>query len=795
MQWNIFLFGGLEAESPDGRREAWKGTRAGLLLACLALRPNESHSRETLAERLWPDGDPATKRVRLRQEIAALRDVFGADAPDSPLLVTRTEISFATDYADTDIRLFDLMVAAAKTASHSEREAALREAVTLYRGDLLTGYPDHFLAERAHYGHQFEQALASLAALQQSRGDNASTVETLKRLAAHDPLREDVHADIMRLYAALGQPSLARRQYGELARLLKNELGEEPSEAVRRLYRSLRNDVPYSPAETVPASGEPLTGTAEVPESFPPLPTPVSSNADTHAAPNLGSEPAKKPNEGTPFSLARLSKKGAALAFLASIALLVIPVLRTNSLKTDTPKSIPIPNPTPTAPIPLPFLQDTEEWVFHYKPRPGEKPNAEAKAILPLSDGRVVVTGLIQTEKDDADFLTVFLNPDGTVDAVDRYSSLEKECDRAFSIAGDTRYPGVYVAGETYVPGAPSVEGWYLTLVKYENSGKRVWVCRSPIRTQQNATVRVTPDGSGGVYLAGTTSDHGGAPHKILLLRYDARGHLLWKKTLTAGNGSRTTLSALMLWKDGNVVVGGTARRGETLRGVDQDWLIVRYMPNGEHAWSCLIDSGAKGDDAFGAFLPNRFETVYVGGTFDTNGGRRLGLVNLAWDNTILWRRYSQGEASFSSMARDYISGEVIFMEGYRRTSTGDSSVFLSCFGTDAQLRWEQSYPNAPGIAYVDTVAGSVLSSGDLLLAGTLQSAKSHPTEGPRSLWLGRYRPDGVQTSHRVLSWLRPDGGRHVVGGMYQTDNAAYIVGRSIHANDVRFMVVKYFMQ
>jgi DNA-binding SARP family transcriptional activator len=549
MPWKIFLFGSLEAESPSGKRDIWKGTRAGLLLAHLALRPNESHSRETLAERFWPDNDPATKRVRLRQEIAALREVFGTDA-ESPFVVTRTEVVLATSCADTDVRLFDSAVAAAKSALPAEREAVLREAVMLYRADLLTGYPDYFLAERAYYGQQFEQALTILAALQEGRGEHAAAVETLKRLVAHDPLREDVHADIMRLYAATGQPSLARRQYGELARLLKQELGEEPSEAVRQLYRSLRNEVSCSSAETVAAPAEPLTGGADVSVSSPPA---TLSAPGTDLPPKQEGVSVEKPTGSTLSPLVRLARLGVALAFLAFVALVVIPIVKTNVLKKNPPESkqTPIPvlssTPTPTS-MPLPFLQDTEEWVFHYKPRPSEMRNAEAKAILPLPDGRVVATGLIQTEKEDTDFLTIFLNPDKTIHSVDRYSSPEHDCDRAFAITADPRHPGVYVAGETYVPGVPSVEGWYLTLIKYDNNGTRLWVRRSPVRIQQYDTVRVKPDGRGGTYLAGTTSDHGGVPHKILLLHYNAQGRLLWKHILSAGNGTHTTLGDLMLW-------------------------------------------------------------------------------------------------------------------------------------------------------------------------------------------------------------------------------------------------------
>src|SRR5438874_1435341 len=61
-----------------------------------------------------------------------------------------------------------------------------------------------------------------------------------RRAARADPLREEAHYDLMRLYAAAGQPSATLHQYQELERLLRDELGETPSAATRALAEELR---------------------------------------------------------------------------------------------------------------------------------------------------------------------------------------------------------------------------------------------------------------------------------------------------------------------------------------------------------------------------------------------------------------------------------------------------------------------------------------------------------------------------------------------------------------------------
>src|SRR5579862_4060212 len=60
------------------------------------------------------------------------------------------------------------------------------------------------------------------------------------RAVESDLMQESGHRDLMRLYAAIGRPERALRQYHELERILKAELGAAPSAATCELAERLK---------------------------------------------------------------------------------------------------------------------------------------------------------------------------------------------------------------------------------------------------------------------------------------------------------------------------------------------------------------------------------------------------------------------------------------------------------------------------------------------------------------------------------------------------------------------------
>src|SRR5262249_47058702 len=109
------------------------------------------------------------------------------------------------------------------------------------RGELVPGSCEPWvLTERQALVELYLGALRQLCAAREGAGDLAGALAAAREAVSSDPLQEEAHYDVMRLAAALGQPTAALRQYQELERVLREELGETPSAEARALAEELR---------------------------------------------------------------------------------------------------------------------------------------------------------------------------------------------------------------------------------------------------------------------------------------------------------------------------------------------------------------------------------------------------------------------------------------------------------------------------------------------------------------------------------------------------------------------------
>jgi len=134
---------------------------------------------------------------------------------------------------------------AAQIEDHASDKAAelYRQAIDLYRGDLLTDcYDDWCLVERERLRRLYLQALDSLMAFHVKRNELAEAIDVAARILESDPLREEVHRDLIELYVESGQRAAALRQYRLCEQTLKRELGIEPMPETQALFRGMLTD-------------------------------------------------------------------------------------------------------------------------------------------------------------------------------------------------------------------------------------------------------------------------------------------------------------------------------------------------------------------------------------------------------------------------------------------------------------------------------------------------------------------------------------------------------------------------
>jgi DNA-binding SARP family transcriptional activator len=262
-RYRIELLGGLRVEQRGRVISQFRTQKTAGLLAYLAYFPQRAHPREELIELLWPECDPPAGRNSLstclwwlRRELVESSELkvespTKADQselstlnsqPPTLIVADRTSVGLNAAIVTTDVAEFEAALQSAVGAgSSSERAQRLARAVDLYQGELLPGhFDDWILQERPWLAERYFQALRQLLAHVEREGDVPRALEYAHRGVGADPLREETHCELMRLYAAAGQPDAALRQYRELERLLKQELYAPPSSDTRALVRDIK---------------------------------------------------------------------------------------------------------------------------------------------------------------------------------------------------------------------------------------------------------------------------------------------------------------------------------------------------------------------------------------------------------------------------------------------------------------------------------------------------------------------------------------------------------------------------
>ncbi|GAB2507515.1 AfsR/SARP family transcriptional regulator [Lysobacter humi (ex Lee et al. 2017)] len=245
----ISLFGSMAlATGRDDAPEVAVAGRSASLLAYLALGQGRSFSRSELLASLWPDPGASASTGSFNTALWRLRRLLETPPLAHGTLITSDRRGAIAMCPHTDVWLdvteFDRLVSPALARAPerlTEDDAdALERGVRLYKADLLVELSDDWaLRARERYRRGFLNALYRLMQIATLRRQYLEGIGHAQRILDHDPLREDVHRDLMQLYVASGQRALALRQFECCRELLRRELAIQPMRETQALYRRI----------------------------------------------------------------------------------------------------------------------------------------------------------------------------------------------------------------------------------------------------------------------------------------------------------------------------------------------------------------------------------------------------------------------------------------------------------------------------------------------------------------------------------------------------------------------------
>jgi DNA-binding SARP family transcriptional activator len=224
------ILGPLEVEA-DGRALALGAPKQRALLAALLLAPNRAVSVDRLVDVLWLDDPPAGAANALQYHVSQLRKLLGeAVLTQEPGYLLRVEPEHV------DALRFERLIADGKPA----------DALRLWRGDPLTELADDAVAQAE--ARRLEALRLSALELrieaELALGRHAKLVPELEALVRTHPLHERLSGALMRALYGAGRQADALDVYRTTRQTFIDELGIEPSPALRELERAILQQDP-----------------------------------------------------------------------------------------------------------------------------------------------------------------------------------------------------------------------------------------------------------------------------------------------------------------------------------------------------------------------------------------------------------------------------------------------------------------------------------------------------------------------------------------------------------------------
>lgn len=245
----LTLLGAFQASLDDTALNSFESNKVRALLVYLAVECDRPHSREALADLLWPDWPQHQAQYYLRNALSDLRGLLGDRQAQRPVLL----ISHDTVQLGPAAECWSDVAEFVRAAQPADQNGAanimyLKRAVDLYRGAFLEGFTvdslpfeEWALLQRERLHRLVLSALRCLAEYSLERGAYEQACRYAQRQVELEPWLEEAYRQWMLALARSGERSEALALYWACRSKLAEELGVAPGSETVRLYERIRD--------------------------------------------------------------------------------------------------------------------------------------------------------------------------------------------------------------------------------------------------------------------------------------------------------------------------------------------------------------------------------------------------------------------------------------------------------------------------------------------------------------------------------------------------------------------------
>jgi DNA-binding SARP family transcriptional activator/ABC-type oligopeptide transport system substrate-binding subunit len=245
IQLEFRVLGPLQVLSADGRELPLGGAKQRATLAMLLVRRNEVVTSDRLIDGLWGDTPPPTAGSTLKTYVSRLRRVLTEDGEGARLVTQPLGYRLRVGSGELDLERFEALLSRARSLRSSgdvpAARACLVDALSMYTGSPLQDLT-HVPFAPGEIGRLEELRLGALDLRLEAdlvSGRHTEVIGELEALVARFPFREVLWGDLMVALYRGGRQGDALMVFDRARRILSDELGIDPGQALQDLHRRI----------------------------------------------------------------------------------------------------------------------------------------------------------------------------------------------------------------------------------------------------------------------------------------------------------------------------------------------------------------------------------------------------------------------------------------------------------------------------------------------------------------------------------------------------------------------------
>lgn len=242
----------------DGKEAFTKlNNKAFAMVLYLASKQGQAVSKEVLSEIFWQQQEE-NARSNLRQNLSYIKKICTEElanlcTEEVSIISSERNVCGLNENLDIKVDLIEFWAnlrAGYRADDLETKTSLLQSAADAYQGSVLGGvyvrgsaaFEEWLMFEREAVNQNLVRVCKDLAAIYQKKDLTEKAITCLKKLLQMDPLLEEVHLELMKLYYQNKERAKAICQYKECVRILGEELNISPMEETRAFYQKISEE-------------------------------------------------------------------------------------------------------------------------------------------------------------------------------------------------------------------------------------------------------------------------------------------------------------------------------------------------------------------------------------------------------------------------------------------------------------------------------------------------------------------------------------------------------------------------